>query len=107
MSQRGFWPNRLHRKEADEPVITVTDAQPGHSVDLDSRIARYAWMMSIRIVCFVLAVVTPSPWRWFFVVGAVFLPYAAVVMANAQRSKGIEAAKPFVPEPRRQIDTKS
>src|SRR6266498_5659799 len=107
MSQRGFWPNRLHRKDADEPVITVTDALPGHSEDLDSRIVRYAWMMSIRIVCFVLAVLTPSPWRWMFVVGAVFLPYVAVVMANAQRSRTAVAPRLFVGKPRRQIDTKS
>ena len=64
----------------------MTSAQPGRSEDLDSRIVRYAWMMSIRIVCFVLAVVTPSPWRWMFIVAAVFLPYIAVVLANTQRT---------------------
>ena len=70
------------RERTGETVISVTSAQPGRSKDLDSRIARYAWMMSIRIVCFVLAVVTPSPWRWGFIVAAVFLPYIAVVLAN-------------------------
>jgi Flp pilus assembly protein TadB len=84
------------RERADEAVISVTSAQPGRSQDLDSRIARYAWMMSIRIVCFVLAVLTPSPWRWMFIVAAVFLPYIAVVLANAQRSKGLAAAEPFI-----------
>jgi Flp pilus assembly protein TadB len=98
--------SRRHEPE-DDQVVTVTDAQPGHSEDLNSRIVRYAWMMSIRIVCFVLAVVTPSPWRWMFVVGAVFLPYVAVVMANARRSAKRQATKPFVPMPRPGIDTKS
>src|SRR5262245_6812502 len=79
-----------------ETVISVTSAQPGRSEDLDSRIARYAWMMSIRIVCFVLAVLTPSPWRWLFVVGAVALPYFAVVLANAHRSSSAPAAEPYV-----------
>jgi Protein of unknown function (DUF3099) len=51
---------RRHDAE-DDQVVTVTDAAPGHSEDLNSRIVRYAWMMSIRIVCFVLAVLTPSP----------------------------------------------
>jgi hypothetical protein len=44
-----------HRERTGETVISVTSAQPGRSEDLDSRIVRYAWMMSIRIVCFVLA----------------------------------------------------
>jgi Flp pilus assembly protein TadB len=91
----------------DEQVVIVTDAAPGHSEDLNSRIVRYAWMMSIRIVCFVLAVLTPSPWRWLFVVGAVFLPYVAVVMANARRSAKVQTSKPFTPLPHPEIDTKS
>ena len=70
------------RERSGETVISVTSAQPSRSADLDSRIARYAWMMSIRIVCFVLAVICPSPWRWGFIVAAVFLPYIAVVLAN-------------------------
>jgi hypothetical protein len=44
--------SRQNNPVVDE-VITVTDAQPPHSEDLGLRIARYAWMMSIRIVCFV------------------------------------------------------
>jgi hypothetical protein len=53
-------------------------------------------MMSIRIVCFVLAVLTPSPWRWAFVVAAIFLPYFAVVLANAHRTTRIDSAAPFI-----------
>jgi Flp pilus assembly protein TadB len=83
------------RERADETVISVTSAQPGRSEDLDSRIARYAWMMSIRIVCFVLAVLTPSPWRWIFIVAAVFLPYVAVVLANAHRTTQLSSADPY------------
>ena len=87
--------SRRHERSA-EPVVSVTSAQPGRSEDLDSRIARYAWMMSIRIVCFILAVITPSPWRWMFIVAAVFLPYIAVVLANTQRTTTVSDAKPFV-----------
>jgi hypothetical protein len=79
-----------------EPVISVTTAQPGRSEDLDSRIVRYAWMMSIRIVCFVLAVITPSPWRWAFVVAAIALPYFAVVLANTHRSSSTPGADAYV-----------
>src|SRR6266540_4644509 len=99
MSKHGWW----GRRAGAEEVVSVTDALPAHSEDLDSRIVRYAWMMSIRIVCFVLAVLTPSPWRWLFVVGAVFLPYFAVVMANARRSGQAVAPQHFVAEPHKQI----
>jgi hypothetical protein len=39
--------------------------------------------MGLRTLCFILAIVTTGPLRWSFVVGAIFLPYVAVVLANA------------------------
>ena len=95
--------SRRHER-TDEAVISVTSAQPGRSEDLDSRIARYAWMMSIRIVCFVLAVITPSPWRWMFMVAAVFLPYIAVVLANAHRTTTVNSAAAFIAPDRPAIE---
>ena len=94
------------RTRTDETVVSVTSAQPAHSEDLDSRIVRYAWMMSLRILCFVLAVLTPSPWRWLFVAGAVFLPSVAVVLANARRTAKVDSASVFVPPARPELDTK-
>jgi hypothetical protein len=41
--------------------------------------------MMIRTACFLLAVFTPSPYRWFFLIGAVTLPYISVIVANAGR----------------------
>jgi hypothetical protein len=87
--------SRRHERSG-ATVISVTSAQPGRSEDLDSRIVRYAWMMSIRVACFILAVVTPSPWRWGFVVGAVVLPYFAVVLANAHRSATQAGSNAFI-----------
>jgi hypothetical protein len=53
--------------------------------------------MMIRTFCFILAVVLPSPWRWVALIGAVTLPYIAVIAANAGRetikSKTIYANK--------------
>ncbi len=43
--------------------------------------------MGIRTVCVLGAVLAPSPWRWLLVVGALGLPYIAVVMANAGRER--------------------
>lgn len=84
------------RERSGETVISVTSAQPGRSEELDSRIIRYAAMMGLRVVCFVLAVLTPSPWRWMFVVGAVFLPYFAVVLANVAKTSTQDGGTPFV-----------
>ena len=39
----------------------------------------------IRTFCFILTVVLPSPYRWVALLGAVTLPYIAVVVANAGR----------------------
>ena len=41
--------------------------------------------MVVRVLCIILAVAVPIGWlTWLFVAGAVFLPYFAVVIANAQ-----------------------
>jgi hypothetical protein len=44
--------------------------------------------MGIRILCFILmVVVTPYGWyTWIFGLGAVFLPYIAVVTANVSQN---------------------
>ncbi len=58
---------------------------------------RYLVAMSLRGVCFVLAIVTSGWLRWTFVVGAVVLPYVAVVLANAVGPRFGEAVAPVVP----------
>src|SRR5690606_41842637 len=62
---------------------SITDARTSHSDDLRHRQIRYLFSMGIRTLCFVGAVVVDSWLRWVLVAGAVFLPYIAVVMANA------------------------
>lgn len=64
-------------------VHTVTTAPRSLAEDTEMRLRRYLWTMGIRTGCFVLAVVIDSWVRWAFVVGAVVLPYFAVVLANA------------------------
>ena len=41
--------------------------------------------MGVRTTCFLLAVIFSGWPRWFFIAGAVLLPYVAVVVANAGR----------------------
>jgi Protein of unknown function (DUF3099) len=43
---------------------------------------KYSLAMSIRTVCFILVFVVPGYWKLVFGLGAVILPYVAVVLAN-------------------------
>lgn len=86
-------------------VQAITDAAVSLSEDQAGRMKKYFASMMIRTACFILAVVLPSPYRWMALVGAVTLPYIAVVVANAGREtimgrarrlndvKGLPAAK--------------
>ena len=39
--------------------------------------------MLVRTLCFIGLVITPSPWRWTFLLGAAVIPAIAVVLGNA------------------------
>lgn len=77
---------------------SVTTAAAGRSTDLAGRQRRYLIMMGIRLACLPLAVITDGWLRWVFIVGAVVLPYVAVVIANATRrpAAGVLSAVPPV-----------
>lgn len=67
-----------------------------------TRMVRYFTSMGIRTVCFVLAFVFIYylEWDvigWICAVGALILPYIAVVMANATRGREIRPASPLTP----------
>ena len=64
---------------------SITSARSGLSIDQSARQRRYFISMMIRTACFVLTVILPSPYRWFALVGALTLPYIAVIAANAGR----------------------
>lgn len=74
-------------------VQAITDAGVALSEDQAGRMKRYFASMMIRTACFILAVILPSPYRWFALVGAVTLPYIAVVVANAGRETIFGRAK--------------
>jgi hypothetical protein len=63
---------------------------------MEKRAARYLLSMGIRTVCVILVIIIPGPLRWVFAVGAVVLPYIAVVSANA---KGERREGPLPPPP--------
>lgn len=43
---------------------------------------QYTLMMSIRFVCFFLLLVTPGNIKYLWLLGAIVLPYIAVLVAN-------------------------
>jgi hypothetical protein len=80
----------------DDDVYDITSAQKSLSSDQPGRQRRYFYSMMVRTACFILTVILPSPFRWFALAGAVFLPYIAVVIANAGRetiSRGSDIAE--------------
>ena len=70
--------------------------------DVSSRSVRYLITMGIRILCFILmAAITPYGWyTWVFAAAAVFLPYIAVVIANA----GSDVTQPPAENPERALE---
>lgn len=68
-------------------VFGITTASESLTQEQSARARRYFISMMARTACFILAVIFPSPWRWLFLAGAVFLPYFAVILANAHRER--------------------
>ncbi|MGO8889256.1 MAG: DUF3099 domain-containing protein [Streptosporangiaceae bacterium] len=89
-------------------VHVVTQARRSLSDDIAYRQRRYLLMMGVRAVCFVIAVVLfLHHFGWLTAipaVGAIFIPYFAVVFANGGRepnnTRGFMEYHPNVPATR-------
>ncbi len=81
-----------HVSRGRPPVHVVTQARRSLSDDIAYRQRRYLLMMGIRAVCFVIAVVMfINRLGWLVAipaVGAIVIPYFAVVFANGGREPG-------------------
>jgi hypothetical protein len=83
----------------------VTEARPGRTADIAYRERRYLIMMGIRTACFVAALlvfVNHGGWLTAIpVVGALVIPYFAVIFANSGRepgtSRGFRQYEPNLP----------
>jgi Protein of unknown function (DUF3099) len=81
---RASYRGPVTRREDDPAeVYRITGAPASRSADLDRRVHRYLISMALRTACVLLVFVVPGPAKWVFGAGAVFLPYVAVVFANA------------------------
>ena len=74
-------PARAGRGTTPE-VQGVTTAAAGRSADREARMKVYLVQMLLRTACFVAALFTHGWWQLGFILGAVVLPYVAVVRVN-------------------------
>lgn len=79
------------RRSAERPAYRITTARKSVADDQAARVRGYVISMTIRILCFLLAVVTTGVLRWIFVAGALIIPYIAVVYANGGREPSEDA----------------
>lgn len=95
--------NRRIPARRDE-VHSITTAHEAHSTALGAREKRYAISMGIRTACFIGAVVADGWLRWVLLVGAAFLPYVAVVLANSGVRRRPGGGDDFTPMEYREIE---
>ena len=65
----------------------ITSARHGASLSTDQRTKRYLISMAFRVVCFLAAVVAPTPWNLVLLAAAALLPGVAVLLANAKDNR--------------------
>lgn len=67
---------------------SITSLPRSPDDDRHSRMLRYTIAMSIRFVCLIACFFTPGWWMVIPAVGAIVLPYVAVVIANVSPTSG-------------------
>ncbi len=95
------------KKQSERPVL-ITDAARSQGDQLRSRQLRYVSMMGLRTLCLVAGAILISLqppllplWLAFCALGMVFLPWAAVLIANDRPPKS--KANPAVPQPGQRV----
>ena len=83
------------RGQDERKVYRITGAPRSHTEDINRRINRYLVSMTVRTVCVVLIFVLDGPGRWVAAAGAIFLPWVAVMMANASDRRVSVALPPM------------
>jgi len=68
--------------------VAITELPPSPEQEQNSRMRRYALTMGIRVVCIFACLFVQGWWLIIPALGAVFLPYVAVVFANAVSRRG-------------------
>jgi hypothetical protein len=63
---------------------SVTSVGQSPDEERRDRMTKYLISQIVRVICIILAVFVQGWMMWVFFAGAIFLPYFAVVLANAQ-----------------------
>ncbi|MBC7724488.1 MAG: DUF3099 domain-containing protein [Burkholderiaceae bacterium] len=80
---------------AKQQVISSITALPkSPQDDRRSRMTKYLIAMGIRIICIAMCFFVTGWWLAVFAVGAVVLPYFAVVLANVGYKEGATVLRP-------------
>ena len=75
--------------------VAITELPPSPEQEQGARMRRYALTMGIRMLCVIACLFVQGWWLLIPALGAVFLPYVAVVFANAvSRSGGRSVERP-------------
>lgn len=67
---------------ARNAVQSATALPDSPEDDRKKRMRKYSIAMSVRTICLILVFVVPDWWKLVFGLGAMVLPYVAVVLAN-------------------------
>ncbi|GAA4683430.1 DUF3099 domain-containing protein [Frondihabitans cladoniiphilus] len=85
----------MKTKTKTQSNYAITSLPPSAADDRHGRMMRYLIAMLIRMVCIILCFPLPGWWKILPAIGAVVLPYVAVVLANVgQDTKGAEVERP-------------
>lgn len=98
MAASPFPPYRVPVATSSESVHTITGAQRALSDEQTSRTRKYLLSMGIRTACVLGAIIVPGWPRWVLIAGAVVLPYFAVVIANAGKSRDVSGELGVLPQ---------
>ena len=81
--------------------VAITELPPSPEQEQGARMRRYALTMGIRMLCVIACLFVQGWWLLIPALGAIFLPYVAVVFANAvSRSGGRSVERPGAIAPR-------
>jgi hypothetical protein len=97
-------PGRPDAESGDTEVHSITDAATAHSDEMRQRMIKYAIAMGIRMICLILIFVVDGWFKLIPVLGAVYMPWVAVVIANGSDKAEIHSDSLLDYAPRAELD---
>ncbi|MEX1077627.1 MAG: DUF3099 domain-containing protein [Homoserinimonas sp.] len=73
---------------------SITSLPRSPEDDRRARMVKYSITMGIRLICIIVCFLVPGYWVIIPAIGAIVLPYIAVVLANVSTSSGNDVSRP-------------